>query len=69
MVTVVKPQEQKQVKCRKCGSVLEYVFTEIQERTVADYGGGRDTYCGYCAKVNPNFYRYHSNNCSMISQR
>lgn len=53
MVTVVKPQEAKQVKCRKCGSVLEYVFTEIQERTVADYGGGRDTYrfivCPACA--------------------
>lgn len=44
MVTVVKPQEAKQVKCRKCGSVLEYVFTEIQERTVVDYGGGRDTH-------------------------
>jgi RNase P subunit RPR2 len=41
MVTVVKPQEVKQVKCRKCGSVLEYVFTEIQELT---YGGGRDTH-------------------------
>ena len=43
MVTVVKPQEAKQVKCRKCGSVLEYVFTEIQERTVADYDGVRAT--------------------------
>ena len=26
-------------------------------------------YCGYCAKVNPNFYRYHGDNCKMISER
>lgn len=44
MVTVVKPQEAKQVKCRKCGSVLEYVFTEIQERTVVARLGSVDTY-------------------------
>ena len=44
MVTVVKPQEVEQVKCRKCGSTLEYVFTEVQERKTVDYDGSRDTY-------------------------
>lgn len=44
MVTVVKPQEAKQVKCRRCGSTLEYVFTEIQERQCADYDGSRYVY-------------------------
>ena len=44
MVTVVKPQEVKQVICHKCGSTLGYVFTEIQERRTVDYDGSRDTY-------------------------
>ena len=42
MVTVVEPKEVKQVKCRKCGSTLEYVYTEIQERNTVDIDGGRD---------------------------
>ena len=41
MVTVVKPQETRQVQCYHCKSVLEYVFTEIQTKVVVDYGGGR----------------------------
>lgn len=44
MVSVVKPQESKEVKCRKCGSTLSYVFTEIMQRNTMDYDGSRDVW-------------------------
>ena len=46
MVTVVSTQPHpsvvKEAVCRNCGSTLQYVPRDIKERTVSDYGGGRE---------------------------
>lgn len=45
------------------GSIRKNVV-EIDDRPIVTC-----EYCGYCAKVTPNFYRYHGDNCKMISER
>ncbi len=46
MVTVVStvphPSVIKEVVCRHCGSTLNYVPKDIQERKTVDYDGSRD---------------------------
>jgi len=42
MVSVVSPQKVMQATCYKCKAGLEYVFTEIKEKTTTDYTDGRD---------------------------
>ena len=42
VITVPHPSVIKEVVCRKCGSTLNYVPADIQQRTETDYGGGRD---------------------------
>ena len=44
MITVIGIDKSifKQVTCRKCASILEYVPNDIETRTVTDYTGGRD---------------------------
>ena len=48
MVTVVStvphPSVVKEAICRNCGSTLNYVPADIQERIQGDYTGGRDVY-------------------------
>ena len=34
----------RQVTCRECGSILEYLVIDIKSRTVLDYTGDSDTY-------------------------
>lgn len=42
MVQIVSPQKPMEATCYKCKSGLSFVYTEIQEKTTHDYGGGRD---------------------------
>jgi peptide methionine sulfoxide reductase MsrB len=44
MVKVVSPQTEREVSCRKCGSKLSYVFTDVKEQNTVDIDGGRDTW-------------------------
>lgn len=47
MVTVVStvphPSVVKEVICRNCGATLNYVPADIQNKTVSDYTGDRET--------------------------
>lgn len=47
MVTVIStvphPSVVKEVICRNCGSTLNYVPADIQEKIISDYTGCRDT--------------------------
>ena len=58
--TTPHPSVVKEVVCKNCGSLLEYVPKDIQNKTVKDYGGGSDTYyfitcppCGEKVYVKP----------------
>jgi RNase P subunit RPR2 len=44
MATVVGKDQSalKRVTCDHCASIVEYAKKEVREKTISDYGGGRD---------------------------